>query len=191
MPLTQLQAESSNIKNSVYNFLVRNVKIPYDIRAAATSSLSEVFTTPLTVMAGKPDDPNIENRPPVIAIDDVTSTERNRFYEIGTNNLWRHYNFMLCCYPALTSTGDASLSAKEMLESLVRNAMSAEYIKILDATNGAFNPTTNILYCNEVLTVSNFSGPTPRGQNSTLAQQRHRFDVHLSVCVVVDEGMVT
>lgn len=190
MPLTQLQAESSNIKNSLGNFLTRTVKTPYDIRAAATSSLPETYVTPLNVTSGKPDDPNIENHPPVVAIDDVTSTERDRFYEIGTNCMYRHYNFMICCYPSLNQFGEASLSAKELLESMMRNAMSATYIKILDATNGSFT-SSNILYCNDILEVTNFSGPTPRGQNATLAQQKHRFDVHLSVRVVVDEGMVS
>jgi len=190
MPLTQLQAESNNIKNSVLWFLNRNVKIPYDIRATATSSAAEVYTSPLNVAIGKPDDPNIENNPPVVAIDDVTSTEKNRFYELGTSNLYRHYNYVLCCYPSLTSTGLPSVSAKELLESLMRNAMSAEYVLIPDYTNGSFSPT-NIIYCSDVLEVTNFSGPDPRGNNSTLAQQKHRFDMHLSLRVVVAEGVIT
>jgi hypothetical protein len=190
MPLTQLQAESNNIINALLYFLNRNVKVPYDIRAAATSTFSEVYTSPLKVMIGKPDDPNIVNNPPVIAIDDVTSTERNRFYEIGTNNLYRHFNFVLCCYPSLNSLGQASLSAQKLLESFMRNAMSAENLKLPDYTNPLFSPT-NILYCNDVMQMLSWSGPYPRGANSSLAQQKHRFDIHVSLSVVVSEGNVS
>lgn len=191
MPFTQAQAEEWNIINSVVWFLNRNVKTIYDTRAAATASSSgDVYTSPLRVAIGKPDDPNIEMNPPVVAIDWVESTDRQREYEIGTNNLWRHLNLALCCYPSLNSKGEPSLEAMLLLRSLMRNAMSTEYMKIVDYANQS-NSVNTPMYCYDVATVCNLSGPQPRGGNSLLAQQKHRFDMHFQLKYVVQESALS
>lgn len=190
MPFTQLQAEDQNIINSVFNFIYRNVTVAYNSRAIATTGQVESFVLPLTVLIGKPDDPQVIINLPSVAISNIQSTERNRAFEIGSNTLWRHMNFIFCCYPSLNQFGQPSLSAKMLLLSLMRNVISAENIKVLDSNNPSFSSASPI-FCTDVLNVVNVSGPDERGNNAMLAQERHRFDIHMQTRYAVAEGRIS
>ena len=190
MPFTQAQAEDYNILNSVLLFLQRNVKIPYDIRAAATlsSNAAVQYSSPLSIRPGEPDDLSITANPPIIAVNTIESTERSRFYGLGQNTLFRHANFIICCFPALDQYARPCLESQLVLKALVRNALSAEYIRVLDRANTPDD--AHPVYCYDTLNVVNVSGPAPRGQHSLLAQQKHRFDFHIQVSYAVNEPTV-
>jgi hypothetical protein len=193
MPLTQLQARDRYIISSMIQFLGRNLKTAYDIEAAATSVAidpAQRFVTPLTLLKGKPDDLSVVRAAPSIAIDAMGSGERDRFYEVGSANLWRHRAYLLSCFPSLDSNGAPCDVAHELLRSYVQNAFETECISIVDYSNVLCSPT-NIIFANDVMYIAAISDPIDRGQTTSLAQEKHRFDVHVTVKYVVTASLAT
>ncbi len=189
MTLTQEQAEDGNILNSFIHFLNRNLKPQYDARALATLSLAETFTNPLEIIIAKPDDIATTVTLPLVAVNTIESTDRDESIELGTNNLWRHANYALCCYPSLNQSGLPSLKAKLLLQSLVRNCLSFQYAKIIDFSL-TVNPALPV-YCRDVIEKVTRSGPNERAANSLIATEKHRFDFHIQIRYPVNERLIS
>ncbi len=187
MPLTQLQARDRYIISSMIQFMGRNIKTAYDIEAAATSIAvdpAQRFVTPLTLLKGKPDDLSVVRAAPSIAIDAMGSGERDRFYEMGSTNIWRHRSYLLSCFPSLDANGAPCDVAHELLRSYVQNAFETEVIKVVDYSNVLCN-SGNIIFANDVMYIDHVSDPIDRGQTTALAAEKHRFDAHVTVKYVV------
>ena len=193
MPLTRIQARDRIIVNSLAQFLDRNVKRAYDVEAASTSANTNTqlqYVRPLTITIGKPDDITVVRKAPVIAIAEMPSGEGDRSYEIGSAAIWRHRSFSLCCYPSLDANGTPCDTAHQLLRSYVQEAFETECISILDQSNPTFGPN-NIIFASDVMYIRNVSDPIDRGQVSALAEEKHRFDVRLSVKFVVIGSLAT
>jgi len=187
MSLTQTQAQDQYIIDSLVWFLDRNVKQFYD-PAVSGQNGSFSFSDPLKIMVGGPDDPSWELKVPTIAINTLESSERDEGLGMGTPEKYRHMNFVLYCYPDVTSTGMPSLQAMMVLRAKLRNALGGKYIAILDYSNPKFS-ATNMIRCGDVMEILKVLGPMPRGTKETVAKERHRFDMHISVCYPVVETM--
>ena len=190
MALTPRQARDKYIVDSIGQYFVRRIQSAYNTEAALTSGKPEDYSKPLRIVMGKPDDPNIVTNPPVIAIDVLESTERDREYGVGTSTGWRHMNFVFYCYPSLNSYGSPSLNAAMLLRTYVRDSLGGKYIQIIDYSNPSFNPNSPT-FCTQTMEIVNVTDPMNRGQNTTLALERHRFDVHLEVRYPVDEVLTS
>ena len=139
-------------------------------------------------MHGGPDDPDWKLATPTIAFNTLESTEKDDSLGLGTPEKYRHMNFVLYCYPDVTSAGMPSLPAMMLLRAKVRNALGGKYIAILDYGNVSFS-ASNMIRCGDVMEILRVTGPMPRGTKETVAKERHRFDVHVSICYPVVETM--
>jgi len=188
--LTTLQARDYYIINSMAQFLGRKVKTAYDIEVALTFGANEDISKALTIDLGRPDDPNIATNAPIIAIDVLEGTERDRYYEVGSAIIWRHMNFVFYCYPSLNQFSTPSLTAALLLRTYMRDAFGGECIQIMDYSNPGFNPNAPT-FCSEVMYIVNVTDPMNRGEKTTLALERHRFDMHVQVKYPVSESLTT
>lgn len=189
MPLTRLQARPRYIIGSMAMFLDRNVKQAYDAEALLTAGQSPDYSTPLTIRRGKPDDLTIVRAAPSIAIDTIAATGGD-FYEIGSSSRYRHTNFLFSCFPATTSNGEPCDLAAHLLKAYMIDAFGTYAVKILDYSNNAFSPT-NVLFTSDVIEIVKVTAPVDRGSTLALAQERHRFDMHVTTRYPVSESSAT
>ena len=187
MPLTQAQADDLYIINSLAKYLNAAVKVPYDTFVAGLTDPVTGWNTPLKIADGSPDDPDIALDPPKIAIDCIETSNKDADYGIGTNIRLRTFNFVLYCYPSLTNGGLPNKAAMIKLQSLLKNALSGVNIRVVDYGNAGYSPS-NVIYTGEVMTLRRVSGPMPRGKQTSLPQERHRFDFHIHVDYPVFEA---
>lgn len=171
-------------------FLYRNMVTAYNTEVALTSGTALDYSKPIRVMDGKPDDPEVIRKAPVIAISRIASSGRDREYEIGSNRLWRTRNFLFSCYPAIDSNGQPCTVAAELLRSYMQNVFETEFIRIVDYSNVACT-SSNILFCSDVMYIDHVVPPEDRGRSSVLAEEKHRFDVHVGVKYVVIAPLIT
>lgn len=193
MPLTRLQARDQYITGSLIQFLARNIKTAYDIEVSGTvtaASPTRKYPTALTVEVASPDDISFVRRAPSIAVQDTSSGEKDRHYGIGQATIWRHRAFLLSCYPSLDGSGAPCDVAASILRSYVQDAFETECIKIIDYTNPLSN-ASNILFCDEVMYIVGISDPIDRSQTTALAEEKHRFDVHVKVKFAVIGSLAT
>lgn len=190
MAFTQLQARDRYILDSVSLFLNRNVKIGYDTEAGLTAGSSEVYTSPLKIVRGGPSDPDIALHTPTIAIQRIESTRKDSEYELGSAVRWRFRNYVLYCYPALAGDRYPSVNAADLLTSYMVDAFGGESMSVVDYSNPACN-AQNILFCQDVMSITNVTDPMPRGSADSLNVERYRFDMHISVKFAVIESLLT
>ena len=193
MPFTRLQARDRIIMNSLAQFLDRNVKQAYDIEAAATivnPNLQMRYVKPLTITIGKPDDITVVRKAPTIAIAEMPSGEGNRQYEIGSAVIWRHRSYLLTCFPSLDANGTPCDLAHQLLRSYMQEAFETECVSVLDQSNPLFGPG-NVIFAQDVMYIRTVSDPIDRGQVSALAEEKHRFDIRLSVKFAVIGSLAT
>lgn len=184
MPLTTAQARDEHIVDSVALFLDRNMKQAYDAEAAGLT-----FPTPLTIARGKPDDKSKLLKVPIVMVDTIPASEKANFVEIGTSNLYRHANFIFYCFPA-TVSGSPSQPAADLLKAYMNDVWGTRYMRIVDYTAVGGGPT-NIIFCSDVAEVTNVGTPMDRKQTTALAEEVHRFDMHVSIRYVVAETTAT
>jgi hypothetical protein len=161
-------------------FLDRNLKVAYDAEV-----LSGAFPAPLQIRRGKPDDKSMTLIVPRIMVSTISGTEANRAYEIGSDILYRHLNFVFYCFPA-TASGEPDIEAADLLKSYMRDTFGTQYIKIVDYMNPACTPT-NILFCQDVAEVTRVQDPVDRKNTTNIAEEVHRFDMHVSIRYAVLE----
>ena len=191
MPITPAQAQDDYLLRSLQQYFDRTIKAAYDSQVLLTAGSNEDYSTPLRIRIGKPDDDNIVLNVPVIALDPSLTTEPERNAEIGTSMSWRHYTFTFCCFPAITVDGQPSLKAASVLKSYMQSATMGEFIKIIDFGNPSCNPF-NIIYCSDGFYYVRVSPPKDAaGPEAALAQERHRFDMALTLKVPVMEVLST
>lgn len=191
MGLTQLQARDIYIVDSMAQFLYRRVVTQYQTEADASATKTPDFSAgQLKVIEGSPDDPSVLRAAPVIAIGTINSSGKDRFLELGTSRGWRTMNFVFYCYPALDATNSPSSVASKLLSTLMRDAFGGETIKIVDYSNVLCTPD-NILYCQYNLDLTTVAPPVFRGKTSTIAAEKHRFDMHVGVKYPVVESLAT
>lgn len=188
MALTQLQAREMYLVDSMVQFISRSTKAAYDTEVAASQGTAVDFSQKLRVRVGKPDDRDLVLNPPVIAVDPEVSSERDNGFEIGTTKAWRHYTFVLYCYPAITADGGPCLQASDVMKAYMRNCFG-EFIRVIDYS-GTSTPSA-ITFCTDGMYIVNVTDPMDRGKQTTLAQERHRFDMHVTVKVPVIEVLST
>jgi hypothetical protein len=192
MPLTIAQADDSYIKGSMALFLDRNVKPAYDAAATASATASSPqlrYPGLMSILGGKPDDISIVRAAPSIAVSFIASKSADQ-YEVGTNTMCRYRNFVLSCYPGLDSTGAPCETALNKLRSLMTNAFEAVAIKIVDYGNVSCTPS-NILFCKDVMYIHSASGPIERASTLVIAEEKHRFDMHIGVYFAVQSQIAT
>lgn len=188
MALTQLQARDTYIFDSIGQFLDRNIKQAYDVEVLPTQfnvSAGLQYPKPLTIRAGKSDDVSLVRAAPSIAISKMPSGENERCYELGSAKIWRHRAYLFSCYPSLDATGAPCDWAHNILRSYMQDAFETECIKIIDYSNPSCT-ASNIIYASDDMYIVRVSDPIDRGQTTALAEEKHRFDVHLMVkfCVL-------
>lgn len=184
MALTRLQARDGYLIGSIALFLDRNLKQPYDAEVATLT-----FPTPLTIDRGKPDDKGLTLTVPRIMIDTISGTESKRAYELGSNTLWRHMNLVFYCYPS-TVNSDSDFEASDLLKTYMRDTFGTSFIRIVDYSNPLCT-ATNILFCSDVAEVVRVQDPVDRKLPSLLAEEAHRFDMHVSIRYPVSESDAT
>jgi hypothetical protein len=179
MPLTQAQARDRFIMNSIIQFLDRNVK---------ATVATQKYPTPLTLKPAKPDNTSVVLQAPVIAVSEIGSGEKDRAYGLGQSTVWRHRSFLFSCYPSLDANGEPCDLAHDDLRTLVQNALETENIKIVDYANSS---PGNLVFCDDLFYIVGVSDPIDRGATTALAQEKHRFDVHLTVKYTVTASLAT
>lgn len=184
MALTKAQARDSHIIDSIALFLDRNLKQAYDAEVSTSA-----FPAPLTIERGKPDDLSQKLTVPKILIDTIGGSDKARQFEMGTNVCYRHMNLVLYCFPA-TASGSPSNSAADLLKSYVRDAFGTQYIRLIDYTAVGLT-LSNLIYCNDVAEMTGLGNPIERKATSTLAEEAHRFDVHIAIRYPVGESSAT
>lgn len=190
MALTRLQARPRYIVGSMAMFLDRNLKQAYDSEAAASAGQSPDYSKPMRIMRGKPDDQTIVRAAPSIAISTLNASQHDGFYEIGTNVRYRASNFVFYCFPAIDANGQPCDVAAELLKAYMIDAFGTYGIKVLDYSNPSFS-STNILYTPDLMEIVSVGDPIDRNVHSALAEEKHRFDFHVSVKYPVQENSAT
>lgn len=174
MALTQQQARDGYIIDSMALFLDRNLKQAYDAEVASLA-----FSTALTIRRGKPDNKSNPLVVPGIYVDTISGTERDEDYALGMAVEWRHMNFVLYCFPALVN-GEPSQTAADMLKAYMRDTFGTKYIKIVDYSNAACN-ANNVLFTDDVMERTRKQDPIDRKATTLIAEEVHRFDMHVSI----------
>lgn len=184
MALTRLQAREEYIIGSVALFLDRNLKQAYDAEVATLP-----YNAPLTIKRGKPDDKSMALTVPRIMVDTVPASDKARVIEIGSNDMYRHLNFVFYCFPA-TVNGSPNVQAANLLKSYMRDAWGTSYVRLVDYNAVGAGPT-NIIFCNDPAEVTNVGSPMDRKATTLLAEEMHRFDMHVSLRYPVTESYAT
>jgi hypothetical protein len=188
MPLSQTQAQDTYIINSFAQFLNRNVKAWYDTQAALTSTLPESYDSPLKILMGSPDDPEVGLYVPSIAIDFKESSNKGEDYGLGDATMWRPAVFTLYCYPSQDKDQRPSRGAEFLMTSAVKNGLGGVSVRIIDYANPD-NSSTNILYLYDVMFLERVTTPMPRSGTTSNGLLRHRFDVTVTVKYPVVESL--
>lgn len=184
MALTRAQARDEHIIDSVALFLDRNIKQAYDAEVASLP-----YSTALTIRRGKPDDKSLTLTVPRIMVDTVPSSDKNRFIEIGSDDLYRHLNFVFYCFPA-TVSGSPSQSAADLLKAYMRDAWGTSFVRIVDYTANGLS-LDNLIFCNDPAEVVGVQAPIDRKAVTLVAEEMHRFDMHVSLRYPVTESYAT
>lgn len=174
MALSRLQARDGYIIDSMALFLDRNLKQAYDAEVASLT-----FPTALRIRRGKPNDKSQKLVVPAVLIDTISGTEAQREQWLGTNELYRHLNFVFYCFPALVN-GEPDDRPSDLLKAYMRDAFGTKYINIVDYSNPLCN-ASNILYCSWPMELTRVQDPVQRKLTTALAEEAHRFDMHVSV----------
>jgi hypothetical protein len=174
MALTQKQARDGYIIDSMALFLDRNLKQAYDAEVATLA-----FTTPLVIRRGKTDNKSNPLVVPGVYVDTISGTEKDEDYALGVAIEWRHINFVFYCFPA-TLNGEPDQEAADLLKAYMRDTFGTKYIRIVDYSNPLCT-ASNVLYTPDVMERTRKQDPMDRKATTTIAEEVHRFDMHVSV----------